>query len=64
MNWKDIAIEACKKIIVGTIAILGLKAVDNVVNGKDILGRDPDPSETRVDGKGDILLGTDDYKIV
>ena len=65
MDWKDLCAKALKKILVFTISSLGIKAVMNVMDGKDILGRDPNPEKTRVDEyKGEIHLGSKDYTVV
>lgn len=64
MDWKDISMKIIRKLLVGTIALLGMKAVENVIDGKDLLGRDPSPEKTRVNYKGEVHLGTDDYEVI
>lgn len=64
LSWKDVGKEILKNIVIGVTSVLCIKAVKNVINGKDILGRTPDPKETRVNYKGQIVLGEDDYTVV
>ena len=50
--------------VVGNLIVEGIIcAVTNVMEGKDILGNEPDPRKTRADMKGKIHLGTDDYLV-
>lgn len=65
MSLANVGKRILVKVTTGIVAILCLKAIDNIVDGKDIFGRDPDPKKTRVDKySGDVYLGTDDYTIV
>lgn len=65
MDWKDISVKIMQKLLIGTVALLGMKAVENVIDGKDVLGRDPNPEKTRFDRyKGEVHLGTDDYEVI
>ena len=50
--------------VIGSLIVDGICAATvNVMNGKDIFGRDPDPRKTVVDAKGHVHLGTDDYQV-
>ena len=50
--------------VIGNLIVEGIVcAVTNMMEGKDILGNEPDPKKTRVDRKGTIFLGTDDYEV-
>lgn len=50
--------------VVGNLIVEGIvHAVANVMDGKDILGNERDPSKTRVDTNGKVHLGTDDYVV-
>ena len=64
MFLKKLGQAVLVNIVVGAITAVSMIAIDNLERGKDIFGRDPDPRKTRMNYKGDIYLGTDDYTIV
>lgn len=50
--------------VIGSLIVDGICfAVTNVMEGKDIFGNEPDSAKTRVDMKGRVHLGTDDYLV-
>ena len=50
--------------VIGSLIVDGIcAAVVNVMNGKDIFGNDIDSNKTRVDMRGRVHLGTDDYSV-
>lgn len=61
LSWKEILGRALKKILIGTIAVLGVKAVENVVEGKDILGRKVNDNPEK---NPKIILNESDYKVI
>ena len=51
--------------VIGSLLVEGIVlVVNNLMEGKDILGHEPDPKKTRVDTNGKVHLGTDDYLVV
>ena len=59
----------CRKLLVriltGVATVLCLKAFDNVMEGKDIFGRDTHPERTKYNRyTQEIILGTDYYTVV
>lgn len=50
--------------VIGSLIVDGIcYVVTNLMDGKDIFGNEPDPKKTRVDTKGRIHLGTEDYLV-
>lgn len=50
--------------IIGSLIVDGIYyAMTNIMEGKDILGNEPDPKKTRVDREGRVHLGTNDYLV-
>lgn len=50
--------------IVGSLIVDGIYyAISNVMDGKDILGHNIDRKETKVDWRGRIHLGENDYLV-
>lgn len=64
MNLASIGKTLCKRLLIGLVTVVCLNAIDRAINGEDILGREPDPTKTRVDRDGFVHLGTDDYTVV
>ena len=64
MNWNDTLKKIGKRILIGVVSFLGIKAITNVIDGKDILGKKVTPKVTTTDYKGDVHLGTNDYEVV
>lgn len=64
MDWKDIGASVLKKILVGTVSILSLKAMKNILEGKDLIGRTPEQQRVKKGNYTVIDLDEDDYTVV
>ena len=65
MNWKELGKKILQNVLIGAASAVGIKAVNNVIDGKDVMGRNLDPKKTRMKPfSQDIYLGTDDYTII
>lgn len=59
MNWKNLA----KKFALAITAIACLGALNKIMTKEDIIYKSYDPTKTRVDRHGNVIIGTDDYTI-
>ena len=63
----EVAKRFGKCLLCAIAARLVIKAVDNKIHGKTLLGQEKEhkpEKKTRVDWQGNVVLGTDDYKII
>ena len=64
-----IGVELAKRLVIFVVGSLvveaGIEAAKNLLNGKTITGKKKEPrSQTYVDYKGRVILGTADYEVV
>lgn len=59
MNWKNLA----KKFALAIAALACLGTLNKIIRKEDILDKAYDPTKTRVDSHGNVIIGTDDYTI-
>lgn len=62
LDWKRIASETVGNIIAGVIGLIGIKAVETIIDESDLFEQKPE--KVKFDKKGNIVLDSDDYKIV
>ena len=62
---KELAKRLGIGLVVDVLFWLGLKAVKNVMNGKTVFGQPVDHSKdgTHMDWRGNIILGSSDFRV-